>query len=96
MQAERQRSKFMPQVSTFYGIGVYMYYRDHAPPHFHAIYGEHEAVIGIAAGDTLEGKLPRRAARMVAVWWAAHEHELMENWELAQAGEPLNDIPGLD
>jgi hypothetical protein len=73
-----------------------MYYQDHAPPHFHAIYGEHEAVIGIATGDVLEGVLPRRAARLVAEWWSNHQNELVENWDRARAGEPLNDIPGLD
>lgn len=26
----------MPKLSSFYGMTVYMYYRDHAPPHFHA------------------------------------------------------------
>ncbi|MGE5195460.1 MAG: DUF4160 domain-containing protein, partial [Deltaproteobacteria bacterium] len=38
----------MPRISQFYGIAVYLYYRDHAPPHFHAIYAEHEAEIEIA------------------------------------------------
>jgi Domain of unknown function (DUF4160) len=27
----------MPRISQFYGIAIYMYYRDHAPPHVHAI-----------------------------------------------------------
>lgn len=26
---------------------ITMYYRDHEPPHFHAIYGEHEAQVVI-------------------------------------------------
>jgi len=30
----------MPVVSRFLGIAIAIYYRDHAPPHFHAIYGE--------------------------------------------------------
>lgn len=47
--------KAMPRISNFYGIAVYMYYEDHAPPHFHAIYGEHEAVMEIATGEMLEG-----------------------------------------
>ena len=34
---------------------------DHPPPHFHAIYGEHEAKIGIETLERIEGKLPRRA-----------------------------------
>lgn len=51
----------MPRISEFYGILIYMYYQDHAPPHFHAIYGEHEAEIEIATGGVLHGYLPRRA-----------------------------------
>ena len=40
----------MPRISQFYGIAVYMYYRDHAPPHFHAIYGEYDAEVEIDTG----------------------------------------------
>jgi hypothetical protein len=40
----------MPCVSQFFGVSIYIYYNDHAPPHFHASYAEHEAVISI---DTL-------------------------------------------
>lgn len=32
----------MPEISRFLGIIIYMYYRDHLPPHFHAEYGEYE------------------------------------------------------
>lgn len=42
-----------------------MYYRDHAPPHFHAIYGEHEAEIEIETAEMIAGNLPRRAAALV-------------------------------
>jgi hypothetical protein len=37
-----------------------MYYDDHPPPHFYAIYGEHEAKIGIETLKLIDGKLPRR------------------------------------
>jgi len=30
----------MPRISEFFGIYIYMYYRDHMPPHLHAIYAE--------------------------------------------------------
>jgi Domain of unknown function (DUF4160) len=33
----------MPTISSFYGILIQMFWRDHAPPHFHALYAEHEA-----------------------------------------------------
>lgn len=37
----------MPTLSTFYGIVIQMFWADHAPPHFHALYAEHEAIIDI-------------------------------------------------
>ena len=40
----------MPEICRFYGIVIKMYFADHAPPHFHAEYAEHEARIAI---DTL-------------------------------------------
>jgi hypothetical protein len=56
-----------------------MYYRDHAPPHFHAIYAEHEAKVEIATAAILEGKLPRNARNLVEQWAAAHRDELERN-----------------
>jgi len=37
----------MPTLSTFYGIVIQMFWQDHPPPHFHALYAEHEALIDI-------------------------------------------------
>ncbi len=28
----------MPEISRFYGIIIQIYYGDHLPPHFHALY----------------------------------------------------------
>ena len=85
----------MPQVSQFYGIAIYLYYRDHAPPHFHAFYGEHEAVFEIATGDMRDGFLPRRARAMVEDWLAANRVALQLDWNLAAASQPLLPIPPL-
>lgn len=43
----------MPRLSEFYRIAIYMYFADHNPPHFHAIYAEHEALIRIDDGSTI-------------------------------------------
>jgi hypothetical protein len=86
----------LPRISTFYGIAIYMYYRDHAPPHFHAIYGEFEATVSIATGDLLEGRLPRRARSLVSEWAATHQDELQNLWELARDSQPLPAIEGLE
>ena len=45
----------MPEVSRFFGISIRMYYDEHNPPHFHAIYAESEAQIGITRISLLEG-----------------------------------------
>jgi Domain of unknown function (DUF4160) len=51
----------VPRISSFYGIVIAMYYRDHHPPHFHAIYAEYEAQIVIETLEPLAGELPARA-----------------------------------
>jgi len=86
----------MPRVSYFYGISIYMYYQDHAPPHFHAIYGEHEAAISIGERTLIKGQLPRRVHALVGEWATIHEEELMTNWHRAQQAEPLEQIQPLD
>ncbi len=86
----------MPRISFFYGIAVYMYFRDHAPPHFHAIYGEHEGVFDLRSGELLVGSLPSRARSLVVEWAKMHGEELAANWERAQAGEPLEQVEPLD
>ena len=50
----------MPRISAFYGISIYIYWDAHNPPHYHAVYGEHEAWIVIADGSVLHGRLPTR------------------------------------
>jgi hypothetical protein len=50
----------VPEISRFLGIVIAMYYRDHAPSHFHALYGEYEVTIEIATG-AVNGEFPRRA-----------------------------------
>ena len=86
----------MPRISQFHGIAVYMYYRDHAPPHFHAIHGEHEAIVEIGTAAILQGKLARKARARVQEWTVAHREQLERNWRLAQAGQPLEQVAPLE
>lgn len=85
----------MPRISAFYGILIAMYHDDHPPPHFHAIYGEHEARIAIDSLQVIEGWLPTRAARLVREWGALHRAELIDNWERARLHIPLDKIDPL-
>jgi hypothetical protein len=85
----------MPRVSSFYGIVITMYSSDHAPPHFHARYGEHEAKITIDTGEPIAGHMPTRALRLLREWTDLHQAELQLNWEQAQARMPLAKIDPL-
>lgn len=85
----------MPVVSTFYGITVQMYYNDHPPPHFHAIYGEHELVVQILPVNLLQGSAPNRVQSMVYEWAAMRQEDLMANWERARRAERLLPIAPL-
>ncbi|MEP0547029.1 MAG: DUF4160 domain-containing protein [Rhodothermales bacterium] len=85
----------MPRVSEFYGIAIYLYYADHNPPHFRAVYGGQQAEVDIRTGEVLVGALPKRALRLVREWAEAYRDELLEDWERARQGQTLNPIPPL-
>ncbi|NOU07086.1 MAG: DUF4160 domain-containing protein [Hyphomicrobiaceae bacterium] len=86
----------MPTISYFYGIYIRMYLKDHAPPHFHAVYGEYEAYFSIETGALIQGKMPKRARRLVLDWSKLHRDALMQNWARSQSGQMLERVPGLD
>lgn len=73
-----------------------MYYNDHAPPHFHAKYGEFEALIAIETGEIVEGRSPPRALGLVQEWREYHKAELAEDWTLARERKALNKIEPLE
>lgn len=85
----------MPEISRFRGISIRMYYRDHAPPHFHATIGEHEILVEIDSGE-VAGRFPKSALVSVLEWHGLRLAELQENWELARQELPLNPISPLD
>ena len=86
----------MPEVSRFFGIAIRFYYSDHTPAHFHALYGEHEALIEVETLAVLRGELPRRALALVLEWASLHRGELRANWERARTGTSLTPITPLD
>jgi hypothetical protein len=86
----------VPRISVFYGIVITMYFYDHEPPHFHAQYAEHHAVIAIETGAVLVGELPSRALKLVSEWATLHRPELEANWGRAKGGgapEPIDPLP---
>ena len=86
----------MPEVTRFFGIVVRMYFNDHSPAHFHAEYGEYEALFEIETLSVLRGYLPRRAMALVLEWAVLHRQALRADWERARSGTPLESIAPLE
>ena len=86
----------MPELSRFFGIIIIMFFEvgeQHHIAHFHAYYGEHQAVFSF---DPIAGAFPQKQRRLVEAWAELHKEELKKDWELLQSGKkplpikPLN------
>jgi hypothetical protein len=86
----------MPEISRFLGIVIRMFFDDHNPPHFHAEYGEAEALVDIRTLSVFAGRLPPRAMGLVIEWATLHQAELLDDWRRAQAQQSLQRIPPLE
>jgi len=86
----------MPEISRFFGIVIRMYFDDHEPPHFHAIYAGAEAQVRITPIGLMGGQLPARALALVVEWARLPEEESLENWRRLRSDEPPTGIAPLE
>ena len=86
----------MPEISRFFGIIIRMFFDEHNPPHIHAEHQGNKAVFDLS-GNITQGNLKSRTAiKLVREWIDLHVTELLEDWELAQAGKEIKKIDPLD
>jgi uncharacterized protein DUF4160 len=83
-------------VSAFFGITITMSQTESSPPHFHAVYERHEALVSIDTLEFIEGWLPKRAYGLVLEWATQHRSELRANWERAQQRREFERIVPLE
>lgn len=83
------KGEFMPSISEFYGIKIYMYWDDYEQHHaeFHAAFGLN--------GKILRGEFPRTATKLVKKWILENKEVLYYAWVLATENKPLPKIQGL-
>lgn len=86
----------MPELSRFYGIIVRMFYGDHPPPHFHAVYAGEEVQVNIQTLEVMNGGIRQRALELVLEWAELHRDELSRAWELASRNQEPDKIAPLD
>lgn len=87
----------MPVISQFYGIVVQMFFQEegqHHLPHIHIMYNEYNSVYDFN-GNKLEGKIPKKQAKLVEAWIALHTEELKSLWNLMKKGEDYFKIDPL-
>ena len=70
----------MPEVDRIFGIRICVFSRDPLPPHFHAFYGEYEALIDIREAAVIAGGLPRRKLREALEYLAQNRNDLLETF----------------
>jgi Domain of unknown function (DUF4160) len=70
----------MPEIARFYGIIIKLFFGDHPPPHFHAVYGEFVGIFDINSLEMIEGDLPNRAKKLVVEWAETNQADLLEMW----------------
>jgi hypothetical protein len=85
----------MPEISRFFGIVIKMYFDEHPPPHFHAEYGEHTAVIDIQTLSPIAGDMPPRALGLVVEWASQYQQQLLDLANRAADHQSLYRIPPL-
>ena len=85
----------MPEISRFFGIIIYMYVREHEPPHFHANYQGYRSIWSIENSNIIVGGVPPRIQKYVRQWAELHKEELLKNWERCKNNEQPIKIPTL-
>lgn len=58
----------MPTIKIIDSVKIDLYSREHPPPHFHAIYADHEVLVSIEDLEILKGKLPKPQFKKVIDW----------------------------
>jgi hypothetical protein len=84
----------MPTVAFVDGVKIQFYAREHPPPHFHAVFAEHRAQIGIATLRLINGSLPHAKLAAVVSWAEPRRAALQHTWAVVQAKqkpERIND-----
>ena len=97
-ERRRERAAYVsrtPEISRFFGIIIRMQWKEHDPPHFHAVYGEYDLAVTIR-DEVVSGHFPGRALRLVLESRDVHKEELLQNWERMRNGESPQPIPPLE
>jgi hypothetical protein len=66
---------------------IKFYFKDHNPPHVHALRGEKDGEFDIRTGTMLVGDLSISDQKLVGDWILKHSQNLQRVWETNDVGE---------
>ena len=72
----------MPKLVDIDGVTIKMYFKDHAPPHIHAVYGSEEVLIVIGDGSVYAGGLSSKKLALVQEYVGGNVDALLERWAM--------------
>ena len=75
----------MPIISRFFGITIKIHWKDHNPPHFHALYEKYRATFDIRTGNKIEGRFPKTGEKIIREWAKQYRREILEKLGIGQA-----------
>ncbi len=70
----------MPLIAIVAGVKIYMYFKNHDPPHFHGRHDDEEEVFDLS-GNTVRGGIDRKKSRQVSKWASDNEDYLKNKWD---------------
>lgn len=70
----------MPTIVRLERCVLYIYAKDHNPPHFHVRTRTDDAVIEIETLELVEGSVDRPALREALDWARENKEEILEKW----------------
>ncbi len=82
----------MPEIARFYGIVIKLFFGDHPPPHFHAVYDEYVGLFNIDTLEMIEGDLPKRAKQLVIEWAKVNQDKMKHMWD----NQEFHKLPPLE
>lgn len=72
----------MPNIETFNGVKVNIYYNEHNPPHVHFVFGEYEVLLVIQDGTVYKGWLPGPQLERSKKWLNNNRRDCMKTFKL--------------
>jgi hypothetical protein len=71
----------MPTIIVIGNMKIQIFGDDHAPPHFHIVTPDGEALVRIADLQVIAGRIRSRDARRALAWAQDHREELRDAWQ---------------